>query len=226
MKHHRSVVLASALLCAGATAQAAPLCAGATSVAALGAVGCTFGSLTFSDFSVTGSDADTTLIEIGASTLGLDILTSVPAIGLTVRPEDPSAWEASGLFGSFSFSLDYVVTALDAELDLFQFSGSGPGSSLRGPLWSGSLTVAEGSPTVSGGSRGPFLEVGTVDPGTSVINVSTQAGVSPGIAGGTGRLDSVRNVFTTVPVESVPAPATALLLLAGLAGAGFRGRSS
>lgn len=222
-----SLVAGMSWLVAPATI-AAPLCSGATSVTDLGATGCTFGELTFSDFSFSGQTGnpfspipispDDVLVEVFDTTLTESILNSVPAIGLRMTPRDPLDWQTSGLFSSVNFALNYVVTSIGATLDRYQVGGTGIPGSLRGGRFSASMTVAEGDVPVSTGSLGPFLQIGNLAPGTTTTTVTSNGAASQGIAlGGTTYISSVTNVFT-VAAATVPAPGSlALVALALLA---------
>lgn len=216
-------------------AQAIPLCSGPTSVADLGAEGCTFNNLTFSDFSFSGSisspfdpldlDPARIFVDIMDSTLSTDILTRVPAVGLVVRPQDPTDWTTSGMFSSVSLGLSYVVEAAGATFDQYQLRGAGIGGSLRGGSWRASLAADPGSATVAAGSWGPYLQIGTVTPNTSRIQVSTGGGASPGIAGGSSYISSLTNVFT-LGAAPVPVPGTLGLGFLALAILATRKRAS
>jgi len=223
--------IASLALCTGLasfwsmTAHSAPLCNGPTSVTDLGSEGCTFGELTFSDFSFSGAagipfnpppmNPDDILVDIAADLFSVNILDRVPGIGLVVTPRDPADWQTSGMFSAVNIALSYVVTATGATLDQYQMTAAGPAGSLRGPRFSAGMTVDAGDRAVTTGSFGPYLQIGNMAPGTTQAAVTTTGGASPGLFGGNIFLSFVRNVFT-VSAQPVPSPGTLSMTVAAL----------
>jgi hypothetical protein len=218
--------LVSLFLFALPRATAAPLCSGPTSVTDLGTEGCTFDTLTFSDFSFSGQtgnpfspillNPDDVLVEMFDTALTESFLNTVPAIGLRVTPRDPLDWQTEGLFSSVNFALSYVVTSIGATLDRYQVGGTGIPGSLRGGRFSASMTAAAGDMPVSTGSLGPFLQIGNLTPGTTTTAVTTNGAASQGIAlGGTTFISSVTNIFTVVAAP-VPVPGSLALVAMGI----------
>ena len=219
-------------------AKAAPMCSGATSITDLGTEGCTFGDLTFSDFSFSGGagfvldptpiNPDDVLVQILDASFFVNIIESVPGIGVLVTPRDPAQWTAGGMFSSVSIALNYVVSSVNSTIDRYQLRGTGPGLSLRGPQYALSMTVDAGDTVASWGSQPSLNSSGNITPGTSQIAVAVSGSASPGLGGfGTTNIGSVTNIFTTVATPApVAAPASLALALPGLLLLSLRRRQS
>src|SRR5579862_780173 len=111
------VLIGTALVVFGAVGLAAPGClVGGQTVAALGAVGCSIGTATFSNFSITGSN-----VIGGASANAIDptllkVTITDPGTSATVllAPNAPADWSVT-TFEQFSFVLNYTLTDTGAN---------------------------------------------------------------------------------------------------------------
>ncbi len=219
-------------------ARSAPLCSGTTTVAALGATGCTFENLTFSNFELTGFRLpaaglsaleffapEDILVRVVNTPLPINFVERIPGIGLVLLPADPDYWVAGpGFPAGFEFDLSYVITATGASFDRYQIRGAGNGSSLTSGAWRAQLDVDRGDGLQTTSNRGPFGEIGTVDPNLARIHVTSSAAATSEPGGGSAFMTAMTSVFTLGPAP-VPAPGTLTLALVALAGLAARRRT-
>lgn len=222
------------LLClflASPRGHAAPLCDGLMSVAMLGAQGCSFDNLSFSNFELTGTrvpaggnpaspipfDPADILVNVVNTTLPINFAQSIPAIGLVITPRNVSEWVAGPGFPSgFNFALDYVVSATGATFDQYQIRGNGSGPVLRGGAWRAVLNIAQGTGELRTGPFGPFGDTATITPNNARIHVISSGGAVAGLSGGGAFLRAMTSVFTLGPAP-VPSPGSLALVVLAIA---------